>query len=147
METCDSCSYCIWLYDTGLFKKGTDRVSATIIYFLFIKLIQNTLYNKTIQSVLSGECMYTCLYACTYRYIYMYAYIYKDQRLASTIFFNFALLYFLRQDLSVNPELTNWLGWLTSKFQSSLICLWFLSTRLTEVHTTPGFYLVSGIST
>lgn len=78
----------------------------------------------------------------------MGAYTYKDQRLTSTIFFYCSLLFFLRQDLSVNPELTNWLGRLTSKFQSPLTCLWFPSTRLTEMrNTTPDFYLVLGIST
>lgn len=71
----------------------------------------------------------------------MGAYTYKDQRLTSTIFFYCSLLYFLRQDLLVNPELTNWLGQRTSL---SLVP----STRLTEVHnTTPDFYLVLGIST
>lgn len=62
-----------------------------------------------------------CISVCTHAHRgNMCAYMCKGQRLTSTTFFYCSLLYFLRQDFSLNPELTNWLDRLTIKFQHPL---------------------------
>lgn len=81
--------------------------------------LQDPTINQVLYNLSMCACMYTCVHKCV------------GQILILKIFLFCTPPCFLRQDLSINMELTHWLDWLTWELQAPAVSLSLSSTGVT----------------